>query len=95
MNENHCHCHHEHHEEAAPSNIYEQAFAKYDLHLHDEHVSEAVHRLVNDRCAEMVDMEARAHPARHRRAHHPEGNGLAGERTGLYRARQPLCRRTP
>ena len=52
MNENHCHCHHEHHEEAAPSNIYEQAFAKYDLHLHDEHVSEAVHRLVNEHCAD-------------------------------------------
>ena len=52
MTENHCHCHHEQHEEAAPSNIYEQAFAKYDLHLHDEHVSEAVHRLVHDRWAD-------------------------------------------
>ena len=52
MTENHCHCHHEDHDAAAPSNIYEQAFAKYDLHLHDEHVSEAVHRLVHDRWAD-------------------------------------------
>lgn len=44
MNE-HCHC--DHHGEHAVS-PYEQAFAKFDLHLHDEQVSAAVHRLIDE-----------------------------------------------
>lgn len=47
MTDIHCDCHGHHHEnEAKSDSIYEQAFAKYDLHLHDEAVSEAVHSLV-------------------------------------------------
>lgn len=45
MTEHNCHCHHD---EAAhgPQSACEQAFAKYDLHLHDELVTEAVRKLV-------------------------------------------------
>lgn len=46
MTENHCHCHHEHEEANVQQSPYEQAFSKFDLHMHDEIVSEAVHRLV-------------------------------------------------
>lgn len=47
MEENHCDCHGHHHEiDSKNGSIYEQAFAKYNLHLHDEAVSEAVHNLV-------------------------------------------------
>lgn len=46
MTEHHCHCHHEHDEAHGQQSPYEQAFAKYDLHLHDELVTEAVRRLV-------------------------------------------------
>lgn len=50
MSENHCHCHEEHcgSEAHQALSVYEQAFAKYDLHLHDELVSDAVHRLVEE-----------------------------------------------
>ncbi len=51
MTDNHCHCHHDHDHNDAPKSVYEQAFAKYDLHLHDEHVSEAVHKLVSEHAA--------------------------------------------
>lgn len=46
MTENHCHCHHEHDEESMQQSPYEQAFAKYDLHLHDELVAEAVRKII-------------------------------------------------
>lgn len=46
MSENHCHCHADHDAEQGTGSVYEQAFAKFDLHLHDEAVSEAVHQLV-------------------------------------------------
>lgn len=46
----HCHCHE--HSEAAEAahyvNKYEQAFAKYDLHLHDEQVRQRVERLLQE-----------------------------------------------
>lgn len=48
MTDNHCYCHHEHEEAQGPQSIYEQAFSKYNLHLHDEQVAEAVHRLVDE-----------------------------------------------
>lgn len=46
MTENHCQCHHEHEDGHVQQSPYEQAFSKYNLHLHDELVAEAVHRLV-------------------------------------------------
>ena len=52
MTENHCHCHHDHHEDGEHASVYEQAFSKFDLHLHDEAVSNAVHALVDKHCAE-------------------------------------------
>lgn len=54
MTENHCHCHchHGHGADEGAHSPYEQAFARYDLHLHDELVSEAVHRLVEAKKAQ-------------------------------------------
>ena len=52
MTENHCHCHHAHHEDGEHASVYEQAFSKFDLHLHDEAVSNTVHALVDKHCAE-------------------------------------------
>lgn len=46
MTENHCHCHHGHENGDRQQSPYEQAFAKYNLHLHDELVAESVHHLV-------------------------------------------------
>lgn len=43
----HCHCH-EHDHDGAPESKYEQAFEKYNMHLHDEIVSAEVHKLVAD-----------------------------------------------
>ena len=51
MTENHCHCHHDHHEDGEHASVYEQAFSKFDLHLHDEAVSNTVHALVEKHCA--------------------------------------------
>lgn len=51
MTEEHCHCHHDHAADNGVQSPYEQAFSKFDLHLHDEHVSEAVHRLVDEKRA--------------------------------------------
>lgn len=50
MTDNHCHCHHEHEHEHndKQQSKYDQAFARFDLHLHDELVSEAVHKLVSE-----------------------------------------------
>ncbi|MBR1712439.1 MAG: deoxyribose-phosphate aldolase [Alloprevotella sp.] len=45
----HCNCGHHHHHEGhghAPADQYEQAFAKYDLHLHDEQVHAEVSNLL-------------------------------------------------
>lgn len=52
MTHEHCGCHHDHAEAAAPKSIYEQAFDKFDLHLHDELVTEAVRKLVADKAAQ-------------------------------------------
>lgn len=52
MTENHCHCHHDHQEDGEHASVYEQAFSKFDLHLHDEAVSNTVHALVEKHCAE-------------------------------------------
>lgn len=49
MTDNHCHCHHHHEEEGAHLDQYQQAFAKFNLHLHDEHVAQAVHKLVDEK----------------------------------------------
>lgn len=46
MTENHCHCHHGHENGDRQQSPYEQAFAKYNLHLHDELVAESVLHLV-------------------------------------------------
>lgn len=53
MTDNHCHCH-SHEEEAARGyqSLCEQAFAKYNMHLHDEQVSEAVQKLVAEHKAQ-------------------------------------------
>ena len=52
MTEHHCICHHEHDELDSQKSIYEQMFAKYELHLDDAKVSDAVHRLVDERAAD-------------------------------------------
>lgn len=48
MTEHQCNCHHDHHYEGENNqkSPYEQAFSKYNMHLHDENVAEAVHKLV-------------------------------------------------
>lgn len=46
----HCHCHH-HDEDIRLVSKYDQALAKYDLHLHDEHVHAAVCRLIEEKKA--------------------------------------------
>ena len=53
MNE-HCHCGHEHHEHSGhhAASQYEQAFAKHNLHLHDEEVAAAVARLIETKSAQ-------------------------------------------
>lgn len=50
MTEEHCCCSHEHDEgrENRLESHYEQAFSKFNLHLHDELVSAAVHKLVEN-----------------------------------------------
>lgn len=47
----HDHCNHEHHEEHLASK-YDQAFSKYNLHLHDDEVQATVDRLVADHIEE-------------------------------------------
>lgn len=41
-----CNCHHDHEEHNAPLSPYEQAFSKFNLHLHDEIVQEEVRNLI-------------------------------------------------
>lgn len=49
MTDNHCHCHdHDHAHDDKQQSKYDQAFAKFDLHLHDELVTEAVRKLVSE-----------------------------------------------
>jgi len=55
----HEHCHHEHAENEALQSRYEQAFAKFDLHLHDEIVSQQVHRLVAENKAKYCTPEVK------------------------------------
>lgn len=59
MSENHCHCHADHDAEQGMGSVYEQAFAKFDLHLHDEAVSEAVHQLVEKHQAQYNTLEGK------------------------------------
>lgn len=48
----HCHHHHEPGDEPRMLSPYEQAFAKFDLHVHDEAVTAAVARLLEDKRAQ-------------------------------------------
>ena len=48
----HCHHTHEHGAEAPMQSPYEQAFAKFNLHLHDEEVAAAVTRLLDEKKAQ-------------------------------------------
>ena len=55
IHEHDCHCghHHEHeHAEGRPQSKYEQAFGKYNLHLHDEQVATVVHNLLERHAAQ-------------------------------------------
>lgn len=52
MTEHSCHCHHDHEADDARQGRCEQAFAQYNLHLHDEQVADAVRRLVADHAAQ-------------------------------------------
>lgn len=47
----HCHCHHEHEEHPGMehSNRYQEAFDLFETHIHDEKVSAAVHRLIEEK----------------------------------------------
>lgn len=47
----HCHCGHSHESEGT-QNKYEQAFAQYETHLHDELVLESVRNLINEKSAQ-------------------------------------------
>lgn len=53
---NHCDCHCDHDHEAQHGhnhiNRYEEAFALFDLHLHDENVTAAVRRLIDEKSAQ-------------------------------------------
>lgn len=51
MNES-CHCHHHDEHSQHPVNRFDEAFSKYDLHLHDEEVHAAVTRLLDEKKAE-------------------------------------------
>lgn len=46
------HCHHEHDHETVGKSKYEQAFSKFDLHLHDEQVAAATARLLEEKKAQ-------------------------------------------
>lgn len=52
--EHYCDCHHDHchEEEGFSGNKYEQAFSKFNLHLHDEQIRATALRLVNEHKAE-------------------------------------------
>lgn len=54
-----CHCHHHVSEESHPVNRYEEAFKKYNLHLHDENIHAAVCRLLEEKKAEYDTRETR------------------------------------
>lgn len=60
----HCHCNHDHgHDHGADHenltlNRYEEAFKQFDLHIHDEHVATAVHRLVEEKKAQYDSPES-------------------------------------
>ena len=49
-----CHCDHDHEAQHAHNHInrYEEAFALFDLHLHDENVTAAVRRLIDEKSAQ-------------------------------------------
>lgn len=49
-----CGCNHDH-----PQSKYEQALSHYDLHLHDEHVAEAVRRLLDEHKAKYATDEVK------------------------------------
>ena len=59
---NHCDCHCDHDHEAQHGhnhiNRYEEAFALFDLHLHDENVTAAVRRLIDEKSAQYRTDEA-------------------------------------
>lgn len=59
MSEHHCNCHHDESAQGSLCNQYEQAFAKYDMHLHDEEISQAVHKLVADNREKYNTMETK------------------------------------
>ena len=65
MSENHCHCHADHDAEQGTGSVYEQAFANFDLHLHDEAVSEAVHQLVEKHQAQYNTLEVKKQLLQH------------------------------
>lgn len=51
MSEN-CHCHHHDEPIQHPVNRFDEAFGKYEMHLHDEDVHAAVTRLLNEKKAQ-------------------------------------------
>lgn len=59
--EHYCDCHHEHdyEEDEHLLDKYEQAFRKFDLHLHDEKVHAATQRLIDEHKKEYDTMEVR------------------------------------
>ena len=48
----HCHCHEGHGEESHPMDRYQEAFSKFDLHIHDEDVHAAVTKLLEEKKAQ-------------------------------------------
>ena len=63
---NHCDCHCDHDHEAQHGhnhiNRYEEAFALFDLHLHDENVTAAVRRLIDEKSTAPTRSSANSSP---------------------------------
>ena len=55
----HCHCHHHEGTENHPEDRFQEAFGKFEMHLHDEDVHAAVKRLVDEKKSTYDTPEAR------------------------------------
>lgn len=55
----HCHCHHHEGTEKHPEDRFQEAFGKFEMHLHDEDVHAAVKRLVDEKKSTYDTPEAR------------------------------------
>ena len=55
----HCDCEHSHKDENRPKSKYQQAFEKFNLHLHDEIVQEEVKKLLDENKGKLATPDTR------------------------------------